>query len=96
MDCLARRYHGSRRRKQNAPLARNATTDTGRDAKAMPASSFAVRLDEITRLVGAVQGVLLELVSSPGKSDPLREHNPRRTASVHPLRMRQLLHSRRI
>ncbi len=43
------------------------------DPKATPAGSFALRLDEITKLVGAVRGVLLELVSSPGKSDVLRE-----------------------
>ena len=43
------------------------------DAKATPAGSFALRLDEITILVGALRGVLLELVSSPGKSDALRE-----------------------
>ncbi|HQT86483.1 MULTISPECIES: hypothetical protein [unclassified Acidiphilium] len=43
------------------------------DAKATPAGSFALRLDEITKLVGALRGILLELVSSPGRSDALRE-----------------------
>jgi replicative superfamily II helicase len=43
------------------------------DPKATPAGSFALRLDEITKLVGALRGVLLELVSSPGESDALRE-----------------------
>jgi replicative superfamily II helicase len=43
------------------------------DPKATPAGSFALRLDEITKLVGALRGVLLELVSSPGNSDALRE-----------------------
>ncbi|MGF6306568.1 replicative superfamily II helicase [Bradyrhizobium sp. i1.8.4] len=42
------------------------------DPKATPAGSFALRLDDITKLVGALRGVLLE-VSSPGKSDALRE-----------------------
>jgi len=43
------------------------------DPKATPAGSFALRLDEITKLVSALRGVLLELVSSPGKSDALQE-----------------------
>ncbi|TYO64576.1 hypothetical protein FXV83_21200 [Bradyrhizobium hipponense] len=43
------------------------------DPKATPAGSFALRLDEITKLVGALRGVLLELVSGSGKSDALRE-----------------------
>jgi replicative superfamily II helicase len=43
------------------------------DAKATPAGSFALRLNEITKLVGARRGVLLELISSPGEADTLRE-----------------------
>ena len=36
------------------------------DAKATPVGSFALRLDEITKIGGALQGVLIELVSTPG------------------------------
>jgi len=43
------------------------------DAKATPAGSFALLLNEITKLVGALRVVLLELVSSPGGADTLRE-----------------------
>jgi hypothetical protein len=32
-----------------------------------------LRLDEITNLVSALRGVLLDLVSNPGDSDTLRE-----------------------
>jgi replicative superfamily II helicase len=43
------------------------------DPKASTAGSFALRLDDISKLVGAVRGVLEELVVSPGKEDALRE-----------------------
>jgi replicative superfamily II helicase len=43
------------------------------DAKASTAGSFAMRLDDINKLVGAFRGVLEELVVSPGKEDALRE-----------------------
>lgn len=43
------------------------------DPKATAVGSFALRLDEITKLVGALREVLLDLVSSSGKSDALRE-----------------------
>jgi replicative superfamily II helicase len=43
------------------------------DAKATPAGTFALRLNEITKLVSALRGVLLELISSPGGADTLRE-----------------------
>lgn len=43
------------------------------DPKASTAGSFAMRLDDINKLVGALRGVLEELVVSPGKGDALRE-----------------------
>jgi hypothetical protein len=43
------------------------------DAKATPVGSFALRLDEITKIVGTLRGVLIELVSTPGKPDVLRD-----------------------
>ena len=43
------------------------------DAKATPVGSFALRLVEIAKLVGALRGVLIELVSTPGKPDVLRD-----------------------
>ena len=43
------------------------------DAKASTAGSYALRLDEITKLVGALGGVLRDLVVSSGESDALRE-----------------------
>ncbi|MCA3644375.1 MAG: DEAD/DEAH box helicase, partial [Methylobacterium sp.] len=43
------------------------------DEKASPIGSFALRLDEITKIVGALRGVLIELISTPGKPDLLRD-----------------------
>ncbi len=43
------------------------------DAKASTAGSFAMRLDDINKLVGALRGVFDELVVSPGNGDVLRE-----------------------
>jgi len=43
------------------------------DKKASTAGSYALRLGEITKLVGALRGVLSDLVASPGKADALRE-----------------------
>ena len=43
------------------------------DEKATPAGSFAFRLDEITKVIGALRGVLVELVGAAGGSDALRE-----------------------
>jgi replicative superfamily II helicase len=43
------------------------------DAKASTAGSYAMRLDDINKLVGLLRGVLVELVASPGKEDALRE-----------------------
>ncbi len=43
------------------------------DAKASTAGSFAMRLDDINKLVGALRGVFEELVVSPGNEDALRE-----------------------
>ena len=43
------------------------------DPKASTAGSYALRLDEISKLVGALRGVLSDLVVSPGKPDALRE-----------------------
>ncbi|MCP8939932.1 DEAD/DEAH box helicase [Alsobacter sp. SYSU M60028] len=43
------------------------------DKKASAAGSYALRLSEITKLVGALRGVLRDLAGSPGKVDALRE-----------------------
>ncbi len=43
------------------------------DPKASTGGSFAMRLDDINKLVGAFRGVLEDLVVSPGKEDALRE-----------------------
>lgn len=43
------------------------------DAKASTAGSFAMRLDDINQLVGALRGLLEELAVSPGNDDALRE-----------------------
>jgi replicative superfamily II helicase len=43
------------------------------DPKASTAGSFALRLGDIDKLVGALRGVLEELVASPGKEDALKE-----------------------
>jgi replicative superfamily II helicase len=43
------------------------------DPKATPVGTFALRLNEITKLVGALRGVLLELISCTGEADALRE-----------------------
>lgn len=43
------------------------------DPKASTAGSYALRLDDISKLVGALRGVLGDLVVSQGKSDALRE-----------------------
>ena len=48
-------------------------TEAVADAKASTAGSFAMRLDYINKLVGALRGVLQELVVCPGKQDALRE-----------------------
>jgi replicative superfamily II helicase len=43
------------------------------DPQASTDGSFAIRLDQITRLVGATRAVLNELVAAPGSIDALRE-----------------------
>jgi replicative superfamily II helicase len=43
------------------------------DPKASTSGSFALRLDDINKLVGALRGLLEELVVSPGEEDALRE-----------------------
>ena len=43
------------------------------DPKASTAGSFALRLGDIDKLVGALRGVLGELVVSPGNEEALRE-----------------------
>lgn len=43
------------------------------DEKATPVGTYALPLEEITKLVGALRGLLLELVGSPGGPDALRE-----------------------
>ena len=53
------------------------------DAKATPAGTFALRLDEITKLVGALRGVLIDLISSPGGADALRERCETALAKAH-------------
>lgn len=43
------------------------------DDKATPAGTFALRLTEITKIVGALRGVLADLVATPGSTAVLRE-----------------------
>lgn len=43
------------------------------DEKATPAGSFAFRLAEVTKVVGALRGVLVELIGAAGTADTLRE-----------------------
>jgi hypothetical protein len=43
------------------------------DPKASTAGSYALRLDEITKLIGAVRGVLSDIVGCSGNPDALRE-----------------------
>ncbi len=43
------------------------------DEKATPVGSFAFRLDEVTKVVSALRGVLVELVGAAGDHDALRE-----------------------
>jgi len=43
------------------------------DEKATPAGSFAFRLDEVTKVVSALRGVLVELVGAVGGHDAFRE-----------------------
>ena len=43
------------------------------DEKATPVGSFAFRLGEVTKLVSALRGVLVDLVGAPGSADALRE-----------------------
>ena len=53
------------------------------DAKASTAGSFAMRLDDINKLVGALRGVLEELAVSPGNDDALRERCEAALAKAH-------------
>ncbi|MGU3494570.1 DEAD/DEAH box helicase family protein [Xanthobacteraceae bacterium A53D] len=43
------------------------------DARATPMGSFALRLDEITRIVTSLRGVLIDLISIQGESDVISE-----------------------
>lgn len=43
------------------------------DEKATPAGSFAFRLDDITKVVSALRGVLVEVVGAAGEPEALRE-----------------------
>ncbi|MFC3704318.1 DEAD/DEAH box helicase [Devosia honganensis] len=43
------------------------------DEKATPVGSFAFRLDDVTKVVGALRGVLVELVGASGDAAALRE-----------------------
>jgi len=43
------------------------------DEKATPVGSYAFRLDEVTKLVSALRGVLIELVGATGGPEALRE-----------------------
>jgi hypothetical protein len=56
-----------------AALRVSALPEAVADAKATPVGSFALRLDEITKIVGALRDALIELVSAPGKPDVLRD-----------------------
>lgn len=47
----------------------SALPDAVADAKATPIGTYALKLDEITKLVGSLRGVLAELVVSPGDAD---------------------------
>ena len=51
----------------------SALPETVADEKATPVGSFAFRLDEVTKLVGALRGLLVDLVGAPGGADALRE-----------------------
>ena len=44
------------------------------DEKATPAGSFALRLDEVTKVVSALREVLTGLTGAAGAADALREH----------------------
>jgi replicative superfamily II helicase len=44
------------------------------DEKATPAGSFAFRLNEVTKVVGALRGVLVDLIGAPGGTEALRDH----------------------
>ena len=43
------------------------------DRKASPSGSYALELGEITKLVGALRGLLVDLAASPGNAEALRE-----------------------
>jgi hypothetical protein len=43
------------------------------DEKATPLGSYALRLDDVTKLVSALRGVLVEMVGATGGPDALRE-----------------------
>lgn len=66
-----------------AALRVSALPEAVADAKATPVGSFALRLDEITKIVGALRGVLIELVSTPGKPDVLRDSCEAALMKVH-------------
>jgi len=51
----------------------SALPDAVADEKATPVGSFAFQLDEVTKVVGALRRVLVELVGATGDSDALRE-----------------------
>lgn len=66
-----------------AALRVSALPEAVADAKATPVGSFALRLDEITKMVGALRGVLIELLSTPGKPDVLRDSCEAALMNVH-------------
>jgi hypothetical protein len=43
------------------------------DEKPTPVDSYAIRLDDVTKLVSALRGVLVEMVGATGGPDALRE-----------------------
>ncbi len=43
------------------------------DEKATPVGTFAFRLEDVTKVVGSLRGVLVELVGAPGGREALRE-----------------------
>lgn len=51
----------------------SALPEADADEKATPVGSFAFRLDEVTKLAGALRGVLAELVGASSGPDALRE-----------------------
>ena len=56
------------------PVRVSALPEAIADEKATPVGSFAFRLNEVTKVVSALRGVLVELTGAGGGPDALREH----------------------